>query len=271
MSLAHRTCAPKMPGCVMVWLAPVSRNSDGLSAVNNSNGTCDWAASTTPGSKFATAVPEVTIMATGARVALAHPRAKKAPPRSSWSTTAEACGCRATATTKGVDLEPAQITKLFTPSRTHSSTTNVAHSVLIFGSAAKVAISRPRGTDGASGNASVNCLIFRLISANSSAGLEPGTMPAPPYTCNSLPRLTRQERIATTSSEPCELRMPQGAAYNPRSQSSDSRMKSLAKSSGMPPTAGVGDMCSQKNCVSASGLMRWSSLPEAPDNLAMAW
>lgn len=50
----------------MVWLAPVSRSSPGRSAVRSSKGTplCD--ASTTAGSRFATAVPDDVINTAGA-------------------------------------------------------------------------------------------------------------------------------------------------------------------------------------------------------------
>lgn len=54
------------PTWSIVWLAPVSRSSAGRSAVSMSSGTLDCAASTTAGSKFATAVPEdVTTTASG--------------------------------------------------------------------------------------------------------------------------------------------------------------------------------------------------------------
>eukprot|EP00983_Pelagomonas_calceolata_P076649 1153509-Pelagomonas_calceolata.AAC.1 len=43
----------------MVWLAPVSRSSPGRSAVTSSRGTPDSDASTTAGSRLATAVPEL--------------------------------------------------------------------------------------------------------------------------------------------------------------------------------------------------------------------
>jgi hypothetical protein len=43
----------------MVWLAPVSLSSPGLSAVTSRRGTPDREASTTDGSRLATAVPEL--------------------------------------------------------------------------------------------------------------------------------------------------------------------------------------------------------------------
>ena len=49
----------------MVWLAPVSLSSAGRSADKSSMGTLDWLASTTDGSRLATAVPEVVITTAG--------------------------------------------------------------------------------------------------------------------------------------------------------------------------------------------------------------
>ena len=49
----------------MVWFAPVSRSSPGRSAVSSSMGTRDRLASTTAGSRFATAVPEDVITTAG--------------------------------------------------------------------------------------------------------------------------------------------------------------------------------------------------------------
>lgn len=49
----------------MVWLAPVSLSSYGLSAVSSSRGMCDWLASTTEGSRLATAVPLLQMTAAG--------------------------------------------------------------------------------------------------------------------------------------------------------------------------------------------------------------
>ena len=50
----------------MVWLAPVSRSSPGRSAVKRSSGTRDMEASTTAGSRLATAVPDEVITTAGA-------------------------------------------------------------------------------------------------------------------------------------------------------------------------------------------------------------
>jgi hypothetical protein len=47
------------------------------------NGTFEWKASTQAGSKFATADPLVVTHTAGRTVAIAHPRAAKAMPRSS--------------------------------------------------------------------------------------------------------------------------------------------------------------------------------------------
>jgi len=113
-----------------------------------------------------------------------------------------------------VDREPGQTTKRRAPERTSSSTRSEAQRLLRFGRAANQA-SRAAGVSlpgSAGGMPSVNCRIFRLISANSSEGLEPGTMPAPAYTCSCWPSLNSAERSATMSSEPREFTMPQGAA-----------------------------------------------------------
>ena len=70
MSLNQRS-GWRRPTCGTVWLAPVSRSSGGRSAVRRRRGTRSVAASTTAGSRLATAVPEVTITAAQHRVARA--------------------------------------------------------------------------------------------------------------------------------------------------------------------------------------------------------
>jgi hypothetical protein len=70
----------------MVWLAPVSRSSTGLSAVSSSSGTWERDASTTAGSRLATAVPELVMTAAGVPEARPKPRAQKASERSSMQT-----------------------------------------------------------------------------------------------------------------------------------------------------------------------------------------
>ena len=56
---------PKMPGCSVVWLAPVPRSSCGRSALTTTSGTPAWWASSTAGCRLATAVPDVVTTATG--------------------------------------------------------------------------------------------------------------------------------------------------------------------------------------------------------------
>ena len=74
---------PKRPTWSVVWLAPVPRSRAGRSAVTTTSGTPAWAASTTAGSRLATAVPEVQTTAAGRPPTFARPRARKAAVRSS--------------------------------------------------------------------------------------------------------------------------------------------------------------------------------------------
>lgn len=90
----------------MAWFAPVSLNSGGLSAVKSSIGTCDILASTTDGSKLATAVPDDVITGAGNPVARENPSAQKPNERSSMQGTMVDWGCEATASASGDDLDP---------------------------------------------------------------------------------------------------------------------------------------------------------------------
>ncbi len=72
-----------MPCCLIAWLAPHSNSSAGLSEVSKTNFSFVRPDSATAGSKFATAVPDVTITATGDCDAFAKPNARKPKPRSS--------------------------------------------------------------------------------------------------------------------------------------------------------------------------------------------
>lgn len=56
----------------MVWFAPVSRSSPGRSAVSSSSGTPAWLASTTAGSRLATAVPDDVTTQAGTLLAAAR-------------------------------------------------------------------------------------------------------------------------------------------------------------------------------------------------------
>ena len=86
MSSQNLTASPKIPTWLVVWFAPTPRSSFGRSAVMRISGTPLWCASSAAGSKFATAVPEVVMMATGMPVALAAPKAVKPIERSSIRT-----------------------------------------------------------------------------------------------------------------------------------------------------------------------------------------
>ena len=56
----------------MAWLAPASRSSHGRSAVSTMTGTRLWLASTTAGSRLATAVPDEVMMTAGILFKHAH-------------------------------------------------------------------------------------------------------------------------------------------------------------------------------------------------------
>mmetsp|Transcript_47577 Transcript_47577/g.110942 ORF Transcript_47577/g.110942 Transcript_47577/m.110942 type:complete len:231 (-) Transcript_47577:1487-2179(-) len=213
-SFSHLTASPNSPGCTITWFAPVSRNSCGLSAVSNRIGIAAAAASTTAGSKFATALPEVTIMAVGAPAAFAHPSAWKQAPRSSWCTMDLVYGCLLTATTNGVEREPGQMTKFLMPNRTSSITMVLHHRVLMFGlfTSCSIRLCVPICSQLMGGKADVNDFTFMLISSNSPCAVEPGTTPAPPYTFSSLESSIKADRSATIISAPSACRIPQGPA-----------------------------------------------------------
>jgi len=78
-------------------------------------GICEALASITAGKRLPTAVPEVTMMATGLKDALAWPKAWKARLLSSKWMNLLAMGWLATARVKGVDLEPGAMQKYLTP------------------------------------------------------------------------------------------------------------------------------------------------------------
>ena len=82
-------CVAKIPCWRIAWFAPQSINSGGLSAVKKTTRSPVNPASINAGYKLATAVPDVTITATGSLVAFASPNAKCPSPRSSkcvWQT-----------------------------------------------------------------------------------------------------------------------------------------------------------------------------------------
>ena len=69
----------------IAWPAPTSRSSGGRSAVITISDTRASCASTTAGWRFAAAVPDVHVTATGRPLALAMPRATKPAERSSMT------------------------------------------------------------------------------------------------------------------------------------------------------------------------------------------
>ncbi len=77
-------------------------------------------ASTTAGSRFAAAVPDVQVTATGRPVALAMPSAKNPALRSSITEVASVSSARVSA--RGALREPGEVTEWRSPQRTSSST-----------------------------------------------------------------------------------------------------------------------------------------------------
>ena len=66
-----------MPGCTVVWLAPVPRSSCGRSALTTTSGVPAWWASSTAGCRLATAVPDVVTTATGCTGAAGQPEGEE--------------------------------------------------------------------------------------------------------------------------------------------------------------------------------------------------
>ena len=114
-STDQRGWLPKRPTWSMVWFAPTSRSSGGRSAVSAISGTRDSEASTTAGSRFAAAVPEVVTTATGSPSWRARPSAKNPAARSSRCSQVRTSGSRASASVSGVEREPGVITAWRTP------------------------------------------------------------------------------------------------------------------------------------------------------------
>ena len=86
------------------------------------SGTRPIRASTTAGKKLAVAVPEEHRIATGSRLALAMPSAKKELERSSRLSQTSMSGCRAIINASGVERDPGAMQTLRTPERANSST-----------------------------------------------------------------------------------------------------------------------------------------------------
>ena len=189
----------------MVWFAPVPCISAGLSAVRSMSGTPDSLASTTAGSKFATAVPEVVITAAGTPFAFPRPSAKNPSDLSSMQVTTSALGWFAAASTSGVDLLPGAMQKYFTPSLQSSSTTRKETRAFVFGKLSSGAIFCR--------TICVNCWTFRSSSFHSRAGLDPSTIPTPAYIISSFPSSLLRvsaDRMATANSELCPEIQPKG-------------------------------------------------------------
>ena len=128
-SHSQRTAPAKIPGCTVVWLAPVPRSSAGRSADSTSRGMPLWCASSTAGCRFATAVPDVVTTGTGRPPTRARPSARKPAERSSirtWSRSRPARSAASNAYARGAEREPGARTASRTPPRTSSSTTTVA-------------------------------------------------------------------------------------------------------------------------------------------------
>jgi hypothetical protein len=77
--------------------------------VRTIKGTPDWWASITAGAKFAAAVPDVHVIATGRPDALAAPSAKKPAHRSSMCEKQRIRGSRTSESTIGVQRDPGEV------------------------------------------------------------------------------------------------------------------------------------------------------------------
>ena len=102
--------------------APTSRSSGGRSAVITTSGTRDSWASTTAGSRFAAAVPDVQVTATGRPEAFAMPSATKPAERSSITDRVSINGAPASDSASGALREPGEVTAWRIPQRASSST-----------------------------------------------------------------------------------------------------------------------------------------------------
>ena len=95
-----------------VWLAPQCLSRAGRSAVSSNSGTAPLSASTTAGSRLATAVPEVVTTAVGRPSPRPSPTARKAAERSSTAVNRSRPCCPSTpaATARGAERLPGQST-----------------------------------------------------------------------------------------------------------------------------------------------------------------
>ena len=94
-----------------------------------SRGTLARSASTTAAWSSAAAVPLVVTITAGCPLARPIPRAVKAADRSSSRTWVSIPGWRTSATAKGVERDPGQMTACEIPHRVHSSTRVAANSI----------------------------------------------------------------------------------------------------------------------------------------------
>ncbi len=93
----------------------------GRSAVSKISGTRAWCASITAGARFAAAVPDVQVTATGRLEAFAAPTAKNPAQRSSICDQQWTRGSRTSESTTGVDREPGDVHACPSPHRASSS------------------------------------------------------------------------------------------------------------------------------------------------------
>ena len=98
---------------------------------------------------------------------------------------------------------------------------------------------------------------FSLISANSLAGSEPATIPAPAYSLALQPSISAERMPTINSLLPSVSIQPKGAVYSPRLNRSCCRINSQARCGGTPATAGVGcSLAKTSNGWTLCGLLR---------------
>ncbi len=117
----HLTASPYSFSWSIVCPAPTSRSSGGRSAVSTISGTRASWASITAGARFAAAVPDVQVSATGRPEAFAAPSAKNPAQRSSMCDQLAIRGSRASDRRIGVLREPGEVHASRIPQRASSS------------------------------------------------------------------------------------------------------------------------------------------------------
>jgi hypothetical protein len=121
-STNHFACEPYSLIWSIDWPAPTSRSSGGRSAVSTIRGTRASHASTTAGIRFAAALPDVHVTATGRPLAFAKPSATNPAARSSMTECARIPSCAASVSTSGAFRDPGEVTASVIPQRASSST-----------------------------------------------------------------------------------------------------------------------------------------------------